>query len=70
MDPNKAEEGSGKHNAENPLPRGLEQVSHLFLSQAQPVRAIHQDRSGTRVYTMDSEYTADAAVVAIVDPSR
>ncbi len=40
MDPNKAEEGSGKHNAENPLPRGLEQVSHLFLSQAQPIRAI------------------------------
>ncbi|PYS53355.1 MAG: hypothetical protein DMG13_13010 [Acidobacteria bacterium] len=38
MDYNKTEEGSGNQNAEKPLPRGLENVSHLFLSHAQPER--------------------------------
>ena len=32
MECNRAEEGPGKQSTEKPLPRGLEQVSHLFLS--------------------------------------
>jgi len=69
MDPNKAEEGSGKHNAENPLPRGLEQVSHLFLSQAQPVRAIPESPApspGTR----GTPRPGDQSLTVVLRPCR
>ena len=36
MDSNKPEETPGKPTAEKTLPRGLEQVSHLFLTNSQP----------------------------------
>jgi len=39
MDQNKTEDGSGNPSAEKSLPRGLENVSHLFLSHAPPERA-------------------------------
>ena len=39
MDKIKTEQGEEPH-LEKPLPRGLEQVSHLFLSRARPSRSI------------------------------
>jgi len=38
MDWNKPEGNAGKTPSDRPLPRGLEDVSHLFLSRAQPER--------------------------------
>ena len=38
MDPNKPDGNSGKTPSDRPLPRGLEDVSHLFLSRSQSER--------------------------------
>jgi hypothetical protein len=40
MDPNKPDGNSGKAPSDRPLPRGLEDVSHLFLSRSQSERPI------------------------------
>jgi len=42
MDWNKPEVNPGKSPTDRPLPRGLEDVSHLFLSRAQPERPAPQ----------------------------
>jgi hypothetical protein len=69
MDPKKDEEGSGKQDAERTLPRGLEQVSHLFISQAQPERA---NQESSRSASGEQTHTTPGAapVTDVLRPCR
>jgi hypothetical protein len=69
MDHNKTEDGSGNQNAEKPLPRGLENVSHLFLSHAQPERA---GPDNSRTASADPKRTSpgDQLTTVVLRPSR
>jgi len=70
MDWNKPEEGFGKVNNEKPLPRGLETVSHLFLSHTQPDRTVPVDHSQTATAELRHAATAEQPVTVVLRPCQ
>ena len=69
MDVNKTEEGTEKQNVEKSLPRGLEHVSHLFLSHAQAGRA-RQENSQTAAAEQTSTRLGDQPLTVVLRPCR
>ena len=69
MDSNTTDEGSEKQNTERPLPRGLDHLSHLFLSHPPPERVM-QERS--RISTAEQPYAVpgDQPVTVALRPGR
>jgi hypothetical protein len=68
MDGNKSEEVPGKPAAEKPLPRGLDQVSHLFLS---PRSQSTGPATETRLPPEAKETTpADAPLTVVLRPGE
>ena len=73
MDCNKTGEGAERQTTEKPLPRGLEQVSHLFLTNTQPERSIHEksrSASGEQTHTTPGDQSLTAVLRPCQFPAR